>query len=80
MREQSEQRDTYCTDEVAQIACNLLTDYNKLQKAVAIQNLPDPVLHSVQKIALENEDYEFCQAVKELLEHRKHDKDSSAEK
>jgi hypothetical protein len=70
MREHSDNFHRYGAEEVAQIACNLLTEYNKLQKAIAIQNMPEPVLQSMQKISLDNEDYEFCQVVKETLDER----------
>jgi hypothetical protein len=70
MRKHIDSSNIYRAEEIAQIACNLLTDYSKSQQTDAVKNMPESVLHCIQKISLDHENYEFCQVVKEVLERR----------
>ncbi len=71
MKKQLKECDYTNQDEIALIACNLLTDCDKSQKLEVINKFPEAVLETIQKISLICEDYEFCQVIKELLEERK---------
>lgn len=71
MRKQLTERDCADQDEVALIACKLLTGCDKSQKLAAVNKFPEAVLETIQKISLESEDYEFCQVIKELLAEKK---------
>ena len=54
--------------EVARIACNLLPDCDRLQKVVAVQNMPGEYTAAGFQIVQDKDDYAFCQVIKELPE------------
>jgi hypothetical protein len=70
MRKQLDECDYSNQDEVAWIACKLLTGCDKTQKIAAVNKFPEAVLQTMQRISLTNEDYEFCQVIKELLSEK----------